>query len=328
MKLLRILLIALLLISNTVIGQPFIFEKDDKGNIIGAFVTNSDVSATELKEVTKIKTLEQLTLGIAPEGIVLEKGAIQLLENCQQLQTLRLAKTSLSDEDLNFLPKLKSLKSLTIELVIYPDTENKPLTDKLHDVLSASDNLEHLNIRTNQTSFSDDFVRNISTHRSLTALHIHSKNFTDRALEAISYNPRLKNLEIFSPNFTDNGVQALSRIQTLAELEIGSPLLTKQSLHALKPLTGLIVLDLPIKEVDRDALMIIAGMSSMEGLILRKAIIGDDEFESLKGHPSLERLFLESSTLTIKSEGVLNSLKSLRYAQFGKSSWIEVFNKK
>lgn len=98
--------------SNSVFGQTFFFEKDEAGDIVYALAQNSEITAAEMKEVAAIKTLEGLTLGIAPEGVEMENGAIQSLANCQNLESLRLAKSQLTDEDLNVLSKLEGLKFL------------------------------------------------------------------------------------------------------------------------------------------------------------------------------------------------------------------------
>lgn len=325
----KLLLLALLLSANAAMGQPFSLEKDEAGEIVQAFVTNDNVTAKQLTEIAGIKTLQHLTLGFAPEGVRLEKGAIAALANCRALKSLQLAKFDLADEDLEFLSKLESLESLRIEgsdLVYDPNNRNHGLTDNSFGSLAALQNLDRLIIR-GYGDFSDDFAKKISEFSKLTALELSSRHFTDEALTAIAANPRLKELSIRSPHFTDNGVQALARMSELEELEIGSPSLTQQSLHSLAPLTGLKVLDLPIKEIDRDALAVVAGMKSMMRLILRRAEIGDQHFEVLKGHPSLESLFFGSSTLTEKSSEVLESLTKLRYADFGRKSWIHHINK-
>lgn len=318
---------ALLLCSNPIVGQPFSLEKDETGDIVSAFVTNADVTARQLKEIAEIKTLRYLFLGLAPEGVRLEKGALAALASCRALEHLQLAKYDLADEDLEFLPKLESLESLRIEgSNLLFDLKNHGLTDQSLGSLSALKNLEYLIIR-GHGYFLDDFAIKISALPRLTALELSSKQFTDRALEGIAANPRLKQLTIYSPHFTDKGMQALAGMHTLEELEIDSPSLTQQSLRSLAPLTGMKVLDLPITEIDTEAFAVVAGMKSMERLILRKAEIGDDHFELLKGHPSLESLFLESSILTERSEEVLKSLAKLRYANFGRKSWIPLFNK-
>lgn len=327
MRRLSISLLCVCLMLHSLDAKTFHFEKDEESNIVHAFAQNTNISAAEMKEVAAIKTLEGLTLGIAPEGVELENGAIQSLANCQNLESLRLAKSHLTDEDLNVLSKLEGLKFLMIEgYVDFLDNHNERyvLTDKTIDAFGALKNLESLYI-SGSTAFSDRFIEGISELPSLTSIDLGLGRFTDRTLEVISVNPRLKVLNISSSHFTDSGVASLSRMQTIEEIEIDSPLLTQQSLRALKPLTNLKVLDLPMKKVDRDALAVVAGMKSLERLILRRAAMDDEEFEVLKGHPSLGSLFLESSILTGKSEEVLKSLKALRFAQFSRESWMHVY---
>jgi hypothetical protein len=311
--------------SHSSWGQNFFLVKDEQGNTTHAFAHNTNVSSAELKELSKIDTLVSLTLGMAPEGVDLEKGAMQELANFQSLESLRLAKSQLTDEDLANLPKLAALKNLTIEG--YIGNEHTVLTDKAIAVFSRIKHLDCLTIRA-ETKFSDDFVKTISAHPTLTTLQIQSDHFTDRALESISSNSRLKKLNISSPHFTDKGFQRMSTMQSLKEIEIESPLLTKQSLLSLKPLTGLKVIDLPMKDMDRNALAVAAGMKSLERLILRRAEIVDEGFIVLEGHPSIKSLFLENAILTKKSEVILHSMKALEYAQFAGESWIHVYQKK
>lgn len=326
----KILLCALLWCSSALFGQVFSFGRDESGAIVHAYVNNDDVSTRHLREVAGIKTLNSLMLGWGPEGITLEKGALTELAGCPHLEYLQIAKHQLRDEDLAVLPKLKTLKVLTIETADpagEPGREKHGLTDKSIETLGSLENLEELILRSDG-DFSDEFARKIAALPKLTRLEVSSKRFTDLALEAIAANPRLIRLEIGSPQFTDRGVQALARMQALQELQIDSPLITKQSLHAVAPLTGLKVLDLPIKEVDREALAVVAGLKAMERLILRRAAMGDAQFEVLKGHPALESLFLESAALTERSAEILQSLKALRYAEFGKGSWIRKMSSK
>jgi internalin A len=321
--------LAILLFSTTISAQPFSLGKDDNGDVIDAFVHNDKVSADQLAEIAKIPTLKHLVLGMAPEGVRLEKGALSVLGNCRELESLRLAKYDLTDTDLHFLSKLESLQILYIEGSDHlMDSNNRihGLTDACLASLAGLKNLDRLNIR-GHAEFSDDFAKNISTLPKLTALELSSIQFTDEALKAIAANPRLKELSIQSPHFTDAGVEALAQMPALEELELGSSSLTQKSLHALAPLTGLKVLDLPIKEIDPDAFAIVAGMRSMKRLILRRAEIGDAHFELLKDHPSLESLFFENSTLTVQSKEVLETMGALEFAQFGNNSWIRIFNK-
>jgi hypothetical protein len=314
--------------------SPFRFGKDADGEIDSAAANNDDISTRELKGVTANKNLMYLGLGEAPEGVDLEEGALSVLASCQRLEDFRLSKTHLCDADLEVLPKLKTLKWLWIEgndLVgdssnRTPGSSTNGLTDKSMETLGILERLEELVIR-GEGDFSDDFARKLSALPRLTRLEISSQRFSDRALEAIAAHPRLQSLRISSPRFTDNGVQALARMPALESLEIDSPLLTKQSLHAIAPLAGLKTLYLPIKEVDREALAVVAGWKAMESLILRRAEIGDDQFEALRGHPSLESLFLESATLTEKSAPVVESLRALKYGEFGRGSRIRKVNR-
>ena len=326
---LKALFFGLVLSSHTLFGQTFSLHRDEKGEVVSAQVNNDDISVKEVEELKSLagSTLRELRLGEAPEGVDLEKGVLSVLSDFSALEYLHLAKSELRDEDLGFLSKLKALKTLIIQgtdLIYDAKNHTNGLTDRSVEILAALQNLEELRIYGNG-DFSDEFVRKIAAFSKLEALTLSSRRFSDQALEAIAANPRLKKLELRSPQFTDSGVQALGRMHTLEELEIDSPQLTQKALHAVAALSRLKVLEFPIKEVDREALAVVAGLKSMERLALRYAVIGDDQFEVLKAHPSLQSFFLNKAKLTEKSAKVLQSLKMLDYGEFGSESWIKKF---
>jgi hypothetical protein len=290
--------------------------KDEKtGEVVEAVYQNETVSAAELKTLAGKKRLTDLQLGDAPEGVVIEKGALSALADCPLLENLWIAKEDLRDEDLEVLPKIKALKSLTIQASDLVGIGNKHgLTDKAIESLAALPNLEGLRIW-GRGNYSDDSLQKLLTLPKLTSLEIFSNRFSDRALIAAADNPRLKILALHSPNFTDAGMQTLRQMHALEELQIDSPLLTKQSLHAVAPLKGLRVLDLPIADIDRESLAVVAGLPALKCLILRSAPVDDWMFEVLEGHPALQALFLEKSKLTEKSDRILKSLKKLEYGR-------------
>lgn len=288
--------------------------------------------AEEIIYISKLTKLTSLDLGMAPEGLVVEPGALTHLSKLKNLEFLWLNKHHLCNEDLKFVRHLKKLEELEITPIshvfndqlcalntFYPDHIRKKLKphaayyldDDVADDLAQAISLETLLIH---GKFTDKFIRKLAKLPKLGTLHITSEKLTDRSLATIGQNYRLKHLTLESDQITNAGVEALcTPTNPLETFWFTSPQLSREMIPYLANLKQLKRIDLPFKVVKKEDFAAIAKMKNLKILVLSEAKFGDAEFALLKGHPSLERISLESAKLTKKSIEIIKSMKKLRH---------------
>jgi len=164
--------------------------------------------------------LKYLTLGEAPEGVELDKRALEaaLDPGFPRLKGFAICAANLRDSDLSVLPKLNTLEYLRIEA-----RAGAPLglSDDVASMIVELPELVELEI-SGKARFTDRFVESIAKLPKLKRLHLASDSFTDQCLVLLSKKAGLKVLSLSSASFTRGGLGAPLDSNSLEDVEIVS----------------------------------------------------------------------------------------------------------
>lgn len=175
---------------------------DGDKELVSLGLRNSVITADGFKNMNCVN-LQQLDL---QENDVCEE-MFAAVENSSKLKWLSLAKTSVSDKDLNHLLKLK--------------------------------NLEYLDVR--QTKITDEGCKILAKMRSLKKLNVAFDNLTDCGVIELTALPTLQSLDLYQDCVTNRSMLKISSMKTLKALVLSETLIGDQSIAILSrmPLTRL-----------------------------------------------------------------------------------------
>ncbi len=177
-----------------------------------------------LPRLPHVKTITIRTLQVTQDHLDV------LADKCPSLEHLHLFEASVEPGLFASLPKLKSLRRLSISIDHLNDAALAPLRGLP---------LTELSIQTTQVT--DAGLAELSSLSKLTILNADGLPLTDRGLETIAAWPQLEVLSIWDAQMTDSGLAILGRMKSLRSLGIGRTPVTDAGLPNLErlPLKGL-----------------------------------------------------------------------------------------
>ena len=202
-----------------------------------------------------------------------------------QLERLNLTKTDVSDQGLNALQGLDSLRLLNLSAMRF-------ISDEGLKCVAGLTKLKSLDV-----SYSDLALKPIS---DLGMLQI--RNLT-----------QLERLQLHRTKITDAGLAGLSEMQHLKELGLPTGV-SNQTLHRIKDLNVLESLVLPFADVDDQGVADLSNLKSLKSLNLavsNKGNVTETGIGYLKNLRSLRSLFLQNSSVTDEGLSTLAKLPSL-----------------
>lgn len=234
-------------------GTPWLLEQQDPRsrlhelpNLAHVALVQHDISREELAYVTRLKNVESVWIGQAPEGVTLPGESLDLLTSMPKLWQLQLCIHGLDEAHLKFLTKCQRLTHLRIEPANEWQHSQDPIpyakvrvgepSDACAHHIAATRTLETLELPMCRW-LTDEFIEKIAKLPKLRSLTIESPLLTDESLRIIAEQMRLENLDLSAQNLTDEGAARwLSQAKTLRELRLESPQLSEKAFDATESL--------------------------------------------------------------------------------------------
>lgn len=183
------------------------------------------VDDEDLVEIGKLLTLTRLSISASPD--LSDQGLASLAT--LKLRTLRITDSQITDDGIQHLTHMKSLREL--------DLDSKHITDQGLDRLSELQMLTQLDLEGEHIT--DQGLAHLSEMASLTDLELASEQLTDQGLEHLKNMSSLTKLGLKSEKLTDQGLGNLSNLTSLTSLYLSSRLITDQGLRHLSDLKNL-----------------------------------------------------------------------------------------
>jgi hypothetical protein len=250
------------------------------------------ISQDEMKCVAALRELKALDIGsaswgLAEDDVTIDGQSLSQIRNMSWLEELEVKASGLTDEDWEFLPKCKSLKSLMIDGDI-------TVSDQFLQYVTETKSLERLEVLCN-SDFSNNAFASLATLRKLETLRVYS-----------------------CPRLSDSGAQTVGQLTQLEKLHLaGKMKVTTKVIEHIGGLRKLRDLSLDIPQVSKSAMETLAAFKQLQSLSISSARIGDDDIALFKNHPSLKRLYFSGAQVSPNSVGHLATIGHLEYVSLG-----------
>jgi hypothetical protein len=277
---------------------------------IDLFLQNEDLTAEDIQTIGKLPSLQFLTLGFAPEGVVFKTTDLSPLGNLSQLTHLSISAPTLDQIDPAFLKRLEKLEHLSLRSNM--DGTIK-ITSAWAQSLAALPNLKSIEI---DGDLDDSVFAQLLAGSKLEELRIFTKNLTDADLAPLSGHPQLRVLELRSPALTDEAATTIGKLTSLEGLSINTKSLTGKFLEGIKGLTKL--RDLTLSEIDGQdpGLALLGEMKSLTTLSVVCKRGTRFNFTSVAQHPKLQRFSTNGKT-TEEDLKLVEAMPALEWSQLG-----------
>ena len=306
----------------------------------------TNITSAGIKPVTKLKSLEMLTL---PKSIT--DRSLYYIGQLVSLKRLHLIESSATDAGLAHLSRLTSLEELSlagehingaglVHLTNFPslyylNLNGKNFGDAGLAYLRKVPSLKILYLF--ETSTTDAGVHHLSGHAGLENLAFIRTQLTDRSMAYLKSMPSLKKLNIYKesrvtdrgmahlgqinslesldlPDISDKGVASIAKLKNLKHLHIyggSSSTNTDTSLKHISKLQSLESLSIPGHGYTNSGMDDLAKLTNLRELDISADAVTNEGLASLKALKSLEILTFGSKNVTISGLSHLNALKNL-----------------
>jgi len=173
--------------------------------------------------------------------------------------------------------------------------------------LGALSDLQTLDM--SYTSVSDAGVKQLSHLRHLELVSLAHTRITDAGLESLTALPSLRLLQLHSTRITDSGARHLAEIETLEDLALDSTLVSDDAMSHLRALSNLRNLSLRQTAVGDVGLGQISHLTRLRFLDVRETLVSDDSLRTIASLPSIERVLLAGSRVTLSGIVQLSAAK-------------------
>ena len=219
----------------------------------------------ELAQLPRLLGLElQFCTGITPQTL----ATISSIEN---LKTIRLVGTDISDESIAALSDLKNLQSLDLEVC-------EAISDQALPVISGFLQLRCLVLK--KTAFeklkiTDLGIAHLTKLQNLEVLSLYGNRVSNAGMKSIASLQNLKVLDLSLVGITDDGVKALAPLENLEELYLlyntgfAGPLLTDQCVETIGTFQKLRHLSLVGAKVTATSVDKLSGLKNLDQLQLQ-----------------------------------------------------------
>jgi internalin A len=197
------------------------------------------------------------------------RGGFVVRDRDGSISEVSLARTWATDEDLNYVAHIATLKRLDLSFTL--------VTDKGIKELEQLRQLEDLNLETAEalTDASMNYVKNIPTLRRL---KVRGVDITDVGMPAIAQMTGLRSLDLSHTMLEDVGLENLPALTDLEELYLGGDMITGINLNFLKLLPKLKKLSLDgvqrrnagacwtprVTDLDLDTISLLSGLEELD----------------------------------------------------------------
>jgi internalin A len=197
------------------------------------------------------------------------RGGFVVRDRDGNVSEVSLARTWATDEDVNYVAKIPTLKRLDLSFTL--------VTDKGIKELEQLRQLEDLNLETTEslTDASMNYLKNIPTLRRL---NVRGVDVTDVGMPAIAQMTGLRSLDLSHTMLEDVGLEHLPALADLEELSLGGDMITGINLNFLKLLPKLKKLSLDgiqrrnagacwtprVTDLDLDTIALLSGLEELD----------------------------------------------------------------
>jgi Leucine-rich repeat (LRR) protein len=239
-----------------------------------------DDDLTNLRDLTRLKTLSLARTGITGAGLVHLRGLPELAE-------LNVDRTQVTDESLKELSSLPNLTTLHAFATTIGDEGAAQLRGSKLTILGLG-----------RSRLTDHGLESLAQISSLTSLNVSQTAVTDRGLTHIARLPNLRILNLDNTQVTDTGLSELKSHPKLVALFVAGTRLTDQGLEQLCQSNRWTSLRLNNTQVTDAGLQHVAGLDKLIILGVYKTQITDAGLQSLKTLKSLQSLQVADSKVT------------------------------
>ena len=218
--------------ASTTLAKHISEHKAAIASLASADLSTTTLNAPLLQAVFETSKLVEIRLDFLPlSGEVLTEFAAG--RGLEDLTTLWLTGTSVTDSDLKAFQNLKAIKHLALK--------STPITDGAMAILATFAKLSHLHL---PRQISDDGLTALSQSKSLLELDLSYSSITDQGLAAIKNMPQLETLYVNDTAITDSGLSQLKGHPGLKVLFLNGTKVTDRGLDELVAVENLHHLEL------------------------------------------------------------------------------------
>lgn len=220
------------------------------------------------------------------------------------VRVLKLSNTSITDEGLRTLGKIKSLESLKL-------VKSTLITAKGIEHLTGLTKLRFLDVTS--TRLGDEVLPVVAKFKSLEKLSMKYLHLTEKALLPLKNHPSLIDIDVNRSKIKD-GISVLKSIKTLECIRVGDNGVTDSGVKAISGLPNLWMLHIQLNPITGKSLKEIASWSQLKDLWLIETKVKPDELRLLNKLRQLEILRVDGLHIddsTISNLVNLNSIKNL-----------------
>jgi len=288
---------------NDLLNADVILQRDE---VVSYVCPSSTISADELKAIMCFPTIRALDFRDY-EADPAKRGSIDPsmteLSKLPSVEWLDLQNSSISDDGVRYLGRMRSLRIL--------DLEQTRITGATFKYLSGLVNLEELDLR--DTDVGDDGAGHLEPMVSLRSLDMRGTKISGGAFRQLRSLQRLIRLDVACTNFNDEGAHHVAALRSLENLTAGQTKITSAALEALSTIPGLRSLELFDDDVGGESLSNLTRLSRLEYLGLAGTQVSDEDLKFLQGLRSLQSVVLNHCAISDACLPHLRAPVALKY---------------
>jgi len=215
-----------------------------------------------------------------------------------------LERTWATDNDIDFIVELKTIKKLDLSFTY--------VTDRGIKKLQALQQLEDLTLDTAEF-LTDASMAHLRANRGLRRLVVRGVDITDAGMPHFGALTNLKRLDLTSADITEKGLEGLAPLTGLEELDLSFTRFAEPGLETIAKLTALKRLGLEQTSITDVGMAFVAKLPALEALNLNYTPVSDDGIALLAENKAFIELKLDRTDVTDKSLGWLSGQTNLKY---------------
>lgn len=227
---------------------------------------------------------------------------LKLLAGQEDLRRLEVSGTAVTSAGLVHLKGLTGLEFLNVCLTAVDDSGFENLAGMVQ--------MRRMTVCASKITGSG--FAHLGAMKKLESINLHSSPASDAGLEAIGKLTSLRRLEIVHTNVTDAGLAHLAGLVNLRQLHIHGPTTTEKGLPFIGQLKELYELDIYDKPASNETLSHVGRLPNLRMLRFFLGTFDDEGVKQLAGLTTLEDLVLNSGKVTDAAIEHLAGLKNLR----------------
>lgn len=272
------------------------------GFVVVVNFRKTDIDDSVLELLPKLAKLSELLLNEAP----ITDAGLEHVGKCLQLTNLDLRGCAVGNAGIAHLGGLSKLKGLRLN-----DSDGKTTVDD--DALETIAKLKSLKaLPLDGLWVYTDGLAKLAVLPNLEELYLSKCPIGDDTLEVLATFPKLKKLRLSQTVISGEGLAHLAKLKTLEDLDISEVgQLNDDAMQHLAGMTQLKKLNLWRIQISDAGVSHLAGLTKLEWLNLDNTLLSNDGLVHLKDMQALDFLHLGSTLITDEGLQKLEGLKAL-----------------